>query len=92
MMSLGQGIPSEKKETPLPLIENPTHPAYNMVRGDDMSMAEEIMQVVATLPDEQKQTVLDFARFLREKEAREVSAMMKDIVDENLEAFKELAK
>ena len=57
-----------------------------------MSMAEEILREVASLPDEKKQTVLDFARFLREKEAREVRSMMNNIVDENLEAFRELAK
>lgn len=57
-----------------------------------MSMAEESLQGVAALSDEKKQTVLDFARFLREKEAREVRAMMSDIVDENTEAFRELAK
>lgn len=57
-----------------------------------MSMAEEILQELAALPDEQKRTVLDFARFLRDKEAREVRAAMEDIVNENLEAFKELAK
>jgi hypothetical protein len=60
--------------------------------GDLMSMAEEILHELAALPDEKKQTVLDFARFLREKEAREVRAMINDIVDENLDAFRELAK
>ena len=38
-----------------------------------MSMAEQILLEVAALPDEKKQTVLDFARFLHEKEAREGS-------------------
>lgn len=56
-----------------------------------MAIDEEIMREVAALSDEQKKTVLEFARFLREKEAREVGTMMKDIVDENLEALKELA-
>lgn len=56
-----------------------------------MVIDEEIMRVVAALSDEQKKTVLDFASFLREKEAHDVSTMIKNIVDENLEAFKELA-
>lgn len=57
-----------------------------------MGIIEEILQEVAALPDDKKQTVLDFARFLREKEVREVRAMMNDIVDENIKAFRELAK
>ena len=49
-------------------------------------------ETLATLPDEKKRSVPDFARFLKEKEDREARAMMKGIMDENLEALKELAK
>ena len=57
-----------------------------------MSLPEEIMAEVQAMNDMQKREVLDFARFLRQKEARELDALMDSIIDENMEAFKELAK
>lgn len=57
-----------------------------------MSLPEEIMVEVQAMNDMQKREVLDFARFLRQKEARELDALMDSIIDENMEAFKELAK
>ena len=57
-----------------------------------MSLPEEIMVEVQAMNDMQKREVLDFARFLRQKEERELDALMDSIIDENMEAFKELAK
>lgn len=57
-----------------------------------MSLPEEIMAEVQAMNDMQKREVLDFARFLRRKEACELDALMDSIIDENMEAFKELAK
>lgn len=56
------------------------------------SLPEEIMIEVESMSDAQKREVLDFVRFLRMKEERELDRLMDDIIDENLEAFKDLAK
>lgn len=57
-----------------------------------MSLPEEIMLELEEMDDSQKKEVLDFARFLRMKEERELDALMDRIIKDNLEAFKELAK
>ncbi len=57
-----------------------------------MSLPEEIMNEVEAMDDAQKREVLDFARYLRHREERELDAHIDGIIDENLEAFQELAK
>ena len=57
-----------------------------------MSLPEAIMHELKSMNDYQKREVLDFMRFLRMKEERELDALMDSIIDDNLEAFKELAK
>ena len=57
-----------------------------------MSLTEEIMTEVMKMTDAQKHEVLDFAKALRLKDARDTTALMESIVAENEEAFKELAK
>ena len=57
-----------------------------------MSLPEEIMDEVMQMTDAQKHEVLDYARALRRKDARELTEMMEAIVTENDEAFRELAK
>ena len=57
-----------------------------------MSLPEAIMEEVMKMNDFQKREVLDFVRFLRMKEERELDALMDGIIEDNLEAFKELAK
>lgn len=57
-----------------------------------MSLPEEIMLEVEAMSDDQKREVLDFARFLRMREEHELDRMMDSIIDENLDALKELAK
>ena len=57
-----------------------------------MSLPEEIMMEVESMTDAQKREVLDFARFLRAKEERELDKLMDEIIDENIEALMELAK
>ena len=57
-----------------------------------MSLPEEIMTEVMKMTDAQKYEVLDFAKALRSKDARDTTALMEPIVAENEEAFKELAK
>lgn len=57
-----------------------------------MDLSRAIMLELEKLNDEQRQKVLDFARSLREKEEEELDAMMDLIIEENIYAFKELAK
>ena len=57
-----------------------------------MGLPEEIMDEVMQMTDAQKHEVLDYARALRRKDARELTEMMEAIVTENDEAFRELAK
>lgn len=57
-----------------------------------MGLPEEIMQELKVLNDVQKREVLDFVRFLKMKEEQELNKLMDDIIDENIDAFRELAK
>lgn len=57
-----------------------------------MSLPEEIMQELNALPEEKRREVLDFARFLRIRDELDTDRLMDRIIDDNLEAFKELAK
>lgn len=57
-----------------------------------MSLPEEIMLEIESMNDAQRREVLDFARFLRTKEERELDNLMDEIIDENIEALVELAK
>ena len=57
-----------------------------------MSISEEILIELKTMSDAQRAQVLDFVRFLRQKEAREIEALADNIIEENMEALKELAK
>ena len=57
-----------------------------------MNLFEAIMHELKFMNDDQKREVLDYARSLRMKEERELDALMDSIIDENLEAFRELAK
>ena len=57
-----------------------------------MSLPEEIMREVESMNDTQKREVLDFARYLRMKEERELDHLMDHLIDENIEALMELAK
>ena len=66
---------------------------YNDCEGSEtMALPETIMiELKALSPDAQKQ-VLDFTLFLKEKQQKELHAMMDVIITENLPAFEELAK
>ena len=57
-----------------------------------MSLPEQIMLEVMQMTDPQKAKVLAFARALRQKEDRVITALMESIVAENEEAFRELAE
>ncbi len=57
-----------------------------------VGLLEQIMLEVMQLTDPQKAKVLAFARALRKKEDKDISALMESIVDENEEALKILAE
>lgn len=57
-----------------------------------MSLPEEIMVEIQAMNDMQKREALDLARFIRQKDARELDMLMDSIINENMEAFEELAK
>lgn len=57
-----------------------------------MGLPEQIMLELEAMNDNQKREVLDFVRFLRMKEQRELERAMDSLIDENLEALLELAK
>ena len=57
-----------------------------------VSLPEQIMLEIMQMTDPQKARVLAFARALRQKEDRDIIALMESIVAENEEAFKALAE
>lgn len=57
-----------------------------------MTLAEKLIIEFEKLPEEKKMQVIDFVEFLKQKDDKNVEALMDKIIVENLEAFKELAK
>lgn len=57
-----------------------------------MSVQEELLQELEAMSDAQRAQVLDFARFLRHREQQALDRLVDDIIDQNMEAFEELAK
>ena len=57
-----------------------------------MTLADKLIEEFEKLPEEKKIQVIDFVEFLKEKEKRNIEALMDDVIGENLEALKELAK
>jgi len=57
-----------------------------------MTLAEKLLQDFQELPEEKQRQTIDFVEFLRNKEQKELEAMMDDVITENKEAFLELAK
>ena len=57
-----------------------------------MTLAQKLNEEFDSLPEDKKQEVIDFIEFLKEKWQKEVGNMMDSIIEENIEAFKELAK
>lgn len=57
-----------------------------------MTLAQKLFKEFEKLPDDKKQEVIDFVEFLKEKSNKNIDNMMDIIIEENKEAFKELAK
>ena len=69
---------------------------YNMYinfnEGDFMTLAEKLVQEFEKLTEDKKKEVIDFVEFLKSKERRKMEDFMDNIIDDNIEALKELAK
>lgn len=57
-----------------------------------MSLAEKFIREFEALPEDRKREVIDFIEFLKAKESKRLEGMMERIIDDNLEALKELAR
>ena len=57
-----------------------------------MTLAEKLLQVVENISDEKLGEIIDFAEYLKEKEAKETKNIIDNLVNEYDEALKELAK
>lgn len=57
-----------------------------------MNLAEKLLNDFNTLSEDKKLEVLDFVEFLKQKKEAELDTLMDDVIDNNLEALKELAK
>ncbi|WP_200897646.1 hypothetical protein [Paenibacillus wulumuqiensis] len=57
-----------------------------------MSLEQKLINDFLSLPQEKQMEVIDFVEFLKIKNASQTESMMDDIINENLEALKELAK
>ena len=57
-----------------------------------MTLVERITEETKTMPKEAQQQVLDFTIFLKEKKRKEFTEKVNQLIDDNLQAFKELAK
>ncbi len=54
-----------------------------------MTLAEKLLQEFQKLPEDKQRQTIDFVEFLRNKELED---MMDAVIDDNKEAFLELAK
>ena len=57
-----------------------------------MTLVERIVEETRTMPVHTQQQVLDFVQFLKQRELRQLEEDMDAIIEENLPAWKELAK
>lgn len=57
-----------------------------------MTLSERLLMEFESLNENHKSEVIDFVEFLKMREAKRVESLMDDIIDNNIEALKELAK
>lgn len=57
-----------------------------------MSLEQKLINDFLSLPQEKQMEVIDFIEFLKTKSTPQIESIMDDIINENLEALKELAK
>lgn len=57
-----------------------------------MNLAEKLLSDFNSLSEDKQLEVIDFVEFLKQKKEANLDKLMVDIIDDNLEALKELAK
>ena len=57
-----------------------------------MTLAQKLVNEFEALTDNQKMEVIDFAEFLKQKNEKMIENLMDEVIFENEEALKELAK
>lgn len=57
-----------------------------------LSLAKKLMEEFETLTESQKNEVIDFVDFLSQKNNKSMEELMDDVISENQEALRELAK
>lgn len=57
-----------------------------------MSLEEKLLQDFISLPKEKQIEVIDFVEFLKSKNKQPIESLMDNIISENQEALRELAK
>lgn len=57
-----------------------------------MSIEEKLIQDFLALPEDKKIEVIDFVEFLKNRSNQQMESLMDDIINENNEALRELAK
>jgi hypothetical protein len=57
-----------------------------------VSLEEKLLQDFITLPEEKKLEVIDFVEFLKSKNKQPIESLMDNIIIENQQALRELAK
>jgi hypothetical protein len=57
-----------------------------------MTLSEQLLVEFESLNENHKSEVIDFVEFLKMREEKRVESLMDDIIDNNIEALKELAK
>ncbi len=57
-----------------------------------MTLAEKLLKEFQKLPEDKQRQTIDFVEFLRNKEQKKLEDMMDAVIDDNKEAFLELAK
>lgn len=57
-----------------------------------MTLSERLLREFESLNENHKSEVIDFVEFLKSREEKRVESLMDDIIDNNIEALKELAK
>jgi len=57
-----------------------------------MTLAEKLIKEFEKLPEEKKIQVIDFVESLKDKEKKNLETLMDNVIEDNSEALKELAK
>lgn len=57
-----------------------------------MTLAQKLVNEFEALTDNQKMEVIDFVEFLKQKNEKMIESLMDEVIFENEEALKELAK